>query len=417
VRELFGIRDYRLIWTGQAVSNSGDALTNLALLLTTQRLTGSTAAVATTAIAIALPTLLFGFVAGAYVDRWNRKRVMIVSDLFRTSFVLAFLLVTTVDRMWVLYVVAFIQASLGTFFSPAKSAYLPRIVGPDHLMSANSVSQMTQIVFGLIGTAIAGVIAAFNDTLALAYIIDAATFLVSLAAISLVRTDASPQRTADVETTILADIGVGLRVLSESRLLRGVLLGAGVMMLGLGAVNVLLVPLIVDDLMVPETWFAGFEGAQVVSMIAASAITASLAKRFGTTNLIVAGVVGISISVAAMSTVQAPWQMVVILFLVGWAIAPLQASAATLVQTEVDDSVRGRTGSALNTVLTGANVVSMAFAGTLAAGIGVRNVFLVSGAIGIVAAGLAALMFTGAVPKADTMHLSSRPEPAVAPAE
>ena len=168
-------------------------------------------------------------------------------------------------------------------------------------------------------------------------------------------------------------------------------------MLGLGAVNVLLVPLIVEDLMIPETWFAGFEGAQVVSMVAASAITAALARRFGTTRLIVAGAVGISIAVAAISTVQAPWQLVVILFLVGWAIAPLQASDSTLVQTEVDDSVRGRTGSALNTVLPGANVVSMAFAGTLAAGIGVRNVFLVSGAIGIVAAGLAAWMFKGAV--------------------
>ena len=257
-------------------------------------------------------------------------------------------------------------------------------------------------------------IAAFNETLALAYIIDAATFLISLAAISMVRTDASPQRTEAFETTILADIRVGLRVLSESRLLRGVLLGAGVMMLGLGAVNVLLVPLIVEDLMVPETWFAGFEGAQVVSMVAASAITATLARRFGTRNLIVAGVMGISVTVAAMSTVQAPWQMVVILFLVGWAVAPLQASVSTLVQTEVDDSVRGRTGSALNTVLTGANVVSMAFAGTLAAGIGVRNVFLVAGAIGFVAAGLAAWMFRGAVPKADTLHLSAQPEPVIA---
>jgi len=414
MRELFKIRDYRLIWTGQAVSNFGDALTNLALLLTTQALTGSAAAVATTAIAIALPTLLFGLVAGAYVDRWNRKRVMIVSDLFRTSFVLAFLLVTTVDRMWILYVVAFIQASLGTFFTPAKSAYLPRIVGADHLIAANSVSQMTQIVFGLIGTAIAGVIAAMNETLALAYIIDAGTFLISLAAISMVRTDGKSHRTEVEPTTILADIRVGLRILADSRLLRGVLLGAGVMMLGIGATNVLLVPLIVEELMVPETWFAGFEGAQVVSMIAASAITASLARRFGTTNLIVAGVLGIGVAVAAISTVQAPWQMVVILFLAGWAIAPLQASASTLVQTEVDDSVRGRAGSALNTILTGANVVSMAFAGTLAAGIGVRNVFLVSGAIAIVAAGLAAWMFRGAVPKADSMHLDDQPEPAVA---
>ncbi len=414
MRELFKIRDYRLLWTGQAVSNFGDALTSLALLLTTQRLTGSTAAVATTAIAIALPTLLFGFVAGAYVDRWNRKRVMIVSDLFRTSFVLAFLLVTTVDRMWILYVVAFIQASLGTFFSPAKSAYMPRIVGADHLMAANSVSQMTQIVFGLIGTAVTGIIASMSDTLALAYILDASTFLISLVAISMVRADAAPQRSEAVDTSIFADIKVGLEVLRGSRILRGVLLGAGVMMLGLGAVNVLLVPLIVEDLMVSETWFAGFEAAQVVSMVAASAIAASLARRFGSTRLIVAGVLGIGVAVAAMSTVQSPWQLVVILFLVGWAISPLQASVSTLVQTEVDDAVRGRTGSALSTVLTGANVVSMAFAGTLAAGIGVRNVFLVSGVIALAAAGLAASMFRGAVPRIEMAQAAAAAEPVAA---
>ena len=137
MRDLLRVRDFRLLWTGQAVSNFGDSLTNLALLLTAQRLTGSVAAVATTAVAVALPTLLFGMVAGAYVDRWNRKRVMIVSDLFRTSFVLLFLLVTTPDRMWMLYTVAFIQAALGTFFTPAKSAFVPKIVGTEQLLAAN----------------------------------------------------------------------------------------------------------------------------------------------------------------------------------------------------------------------------------------------------------------------------------------
>ena len=95
--------------------------------------------------------------------------------------------------------------------------------------------------------------------------------------------------------------------------------------------------------------------------------------------------------------------MVVILFLVGWAVAPLQASASTLMQTEVDDAVRGRTGSALNTMLTGANVVSMAFAGTLAAGIGVRNVFVVAGLIGVIAAWVAAWMFRGATPRVQAL--------------
>ncbi len=293
MKELLRIRDFRLLWTGQAISNFGDALTNLALLLTAQRLTGSTAAVATTAIAAALPTLVFGLFAGAYVDRWNRKRVMIVSDLFRSSFVLLFLLVTTADMMWLLYIVAFVQASLGTFFGPAKSAYLPRIVGKDNLLAANSISQMTQIVLGLAGTAVAGLIAATADTLSPAFLIDAGSFFLSLLMIALIRTDADPKAVQTPERPkILADVREGLSTVLRSPVLKGVLVGAGVLMFGLGATNVLLVPFIVDVLAVRETWFAAIEGSQVVSMVAASTLVALLARKIKATSIITLGLVG-----------------------------------------------------------------------------------------------------------------------------
>lgn len=394
MRELFSIRDYRLLWTGQAVSNFGDALTNLALLLTAQRLTGSTGAVATTAIAIALPTLLFGLIAGAYVDRWNRKRVMIVSDLFRTAFVLLFLLVTSVDLMWLLYTVAFIQAGLGTFFTPAKSAFIPRIVGSKNLLTANSVSQMTQITFGLAGTALAGLIAAMADTLALAYMIDAGSFLVSLAALSLISTNADPEPPDSTQSPrILDDVRIGLSTVWESPVLRGVLVGAAVVMFGLGAVNVLLVPFIVEDLAVPETWFAAIEASQVISMVAAGALVAALAKRLRPTTLITAGLSLIGLLTATMSAARAPWHLMVILFLIGWAITPLQASVSTLVQTEIPDGLLGRTGAALTTVTTAASVASMALAGVLASTFGVRGVFVLAGAVGVLAAVLTFIEF------------------------
>lgn len=396
MRELFRIRDFRLLWTGQAISNFGDALTNLALLLTAQRLTGSTAAVATTAIAAALPTLAFGLFAGAYVDRWNRKRVMIVSDLFRSSFVLLFLLVTTADMMWLLYVVAFVQASLGTFFGPAKSAYLPRIVGSENLLAANSISQMTQIVLGLAGTAAAGLIAATADSLAPAFLIDAGSFFLSLLMIALIRTDADPRPAqAPQRPKILTEVKIGLSTIVGSPILKGVLVGAGVLMFGLGATNVLLVPFIVEVLAVPETWFAAIEASQVVSMVAASALVAVLARRVKPTSIITLGLAGIGVAVMTMSLAQVPWHLMLILFLVGWAISPLQASVSTLVQSEVPDEMRGRTGSALSTVITGANVASMGLAGGLAAWLGVRSVFVVSGAFALAASALTLVLFRG----------------------
>ncbi|HEY5685813.1 MAG TPA: MFS transporter, partial [Acidimicrobiia bacterium] len=325
MRALFAIRDFRLLWTGQAVSNFGDALTNLALLLTAQRLTGSTAAVATTAVAVAMPTLLFGMVAGAYVDRWNRTRVMIVSDLLRTSFVLLFLLVTTPDRMWLLYAVAFIQAALGTFFNPARGALVPRIVPTDQLLAANSFSQMTQVAAGLVGTAVAGVIAAAFDTLALAYVIDAATFLISLTAIGLIRTDGAPEA---VPTTprIWADVRFGIASVGRSRILLGVMIGAAIVMFGLGAVNVLLVPFIVDVLAVPETWFAAIEASQVVPMVLAAGLVAVLGRRLRPTSVISWALTGIGVLVAAISLVRAPLHLMLVFFAVGWLITPLQAS-------------------------------------------------------------------------------------------
>ncbi|NND85165.1 MAG: MFS transporter [Acidimicrobiia bacterium] len=407
MKALFKIRDYRLLWTGQAVSNFGDALTNLALLLTAQRLTGSTAAVATTAIAIALPTLLFGMVAGAYVDRWNRKRVMIVSDFFRTSFVLLFLLVTTPDMMWLLYSVAFIQAALGTFFNPAKGALVPRIVPQDQLLSANSVSQMTQIVFGLIGTAIAGVIAATMETLALAYILDASTFVISLVAISMIRTQGIPERTDIAETHILRDIKEGIQTAFSSRVLVGILVGASILMLGVGAVNVLLVPFIVEDLAVSEAWFAAFEASQVVPMVIAATLVAALAARVKPTALITASLAGLGILLALMATATAPWHLMIILFFVGWLITPLQASISTLAQTEVEDHMRGRTGAALNTVLTGSQVASMALAGVAATALGTRSVFVIAGVIAVIASASTLVLFKGV-----RLRASAVPEPA-----
>jgi len=394
MRELFRIRDFRLLWAGQAVSNLGDGITNLALLLTAQRLTGSTAAVAGTAIAMALPTLVFGMVAGAYVDRWNRKRVMIVSDLFRTSFVLLFLLVTTPDRMWLLYSVAFVQASLGTFFTPAKSAFLPRIVGVERLLTANSVSQMTQIVFGLAGTAVAGVIAASFDTLAPAFLADAVTFFVSLSAISLIHTDALPRRLGG-SARVWSDVREGIKVATSSRVLTGVMIGAAIMMFGLGAVNILLVPFIVEVLAVPETWFAAIEAAQVVPMVLAATLVGVFASRLRPTTIISWMLGGIGTAVTVIALVTAPWQLMLILFLAGWMITPLQASVSTLVQTEVGDEMRGRTGAALNTVHSASQVLSMALAGIAATMMGIRGVFVLAGTIGVLAGLITWQLFRG----------------------
>jgi MFS family permease len=382
MRRLLAIGNFRKLWLSHLISSFGDALTNLALLITAQRLTGSTAAVATTAVAVALPQLLFGLFAGVLVDRWDRKRVMIASDLARAFLVLGFLAVGSSDRMWLLYVVAFVQASIGTLDNPARSSVVPQIVGQDNLLAANSFFQSTIIIVGVAGTATAGVIAGVFDTLAPAFVIDAATFALSAALVTLIAIDGRPSPADRLEKRgMWSELKMGLRYIVSSPMLRTVVVTAGVVMLGLGAVNVLLVPFIVDELAVPETWFGLLEAAQVTSMVLAGGLVAAAAQRIRPGRLLVVGLTGVAMVVAAMSLAQSVWHLIGLLFAVGWFVTPTQAAISTIVQTEVPLEALGRVSSSLGTISTTAQVASMALAGVAAAAFGLRTVFVVAGLI------------------------------------
>ncbi len=198
---------------------------------------------------------------------------------------------------------------------PARSAVLPQIVGKDELLAANSFFQSTIIVVGVAGTATAGVIAGIFDTLALAFVIDAATFAVSAALVAGIAIGGRPSPSiakGDRESDggMWRELRTGLRYIVSSSMLRMVVVTAGVVMLGLGAVNVLLVPFIVDELAVPETWFGLLEAAQVTSMVLAGALIAVVAKRIRPGSLLVIGLTGVAVVVAAMSLARSVWHLV-----------------------------------------------------------------------------------------------------------
>ncbi len=290
----------------------------LSLLLLANRVTGSTLALAGLAISIAGPSLVFGLISGVYVDRLDRRRVMIVSDALRGVLVLTFLFVRSADMIWFIYVVAFAVATVGTMFQPAESALLPRLVQEDSLLVANSISQTSRIIFNLAGTAAAGVIVGVADAVWPAFIIDSMTFLTSMVLISFIRTTKAdtPQKMPNPRE-VLTDLKYGFRVMLSSRPLTGVLITGSVAMLGLGAVNILIIPLIVEDLMVAETFFALLEASQVGGMILAGIVVAVLAARFRPTTLISGGMAGIAVAIAAMSGVRTVWHMAPVLFSVG----------------------------------------------------------------------------------------------------
>lgn len=393
LRELLRIRDYRYLWTAQVASDFGDNLTFLSLMLLVQRLTGSTVALATLMIVVTVPALVFSVVSGVYVDRFDRRRMMIISDLLRAVLVLGFLFVRSAELLPLLYGVAFAQATIGTLFNPARSAFLPRIVGEAKLLAANSVSQTSKIIFNVLGTTVAGVLAAVSESFAAAFVLDSLTFLGSGFLISRISTSGVPE--VGRSSRAWDDMKSGFGVMLGSRPLRAVLVAAAVAMLGLGATNVLLVPFIVDDLMISEAFFGLIEFAQVLAMVLAGSVIAMAAGRLRPTMLVGIGLLGVGLTIGTLSLPTELWQVLVILFMAGLSVAPTQAGVSTLTQTLIPDRMRGRVGGALSALVSGATVVSMGFAGLAAAAIGVRNVFLISGLISAVAGVLSLFMLKG----------------------
>ena len=112
-------RNFALLWTGGLVSLTGDWVLMIGLPIYVLILTHSVLATGVMLIAGRLPTLLFGAVAGVFVDRWNRKRIMVVSDMLSALWLLPLLFIASVDHVWIAYVVAFVESSIEQFFAPA----------------------------------------------------------------------------------------------------------------------------------------------------------------------------------------------------------------------------------------------------------------------------------------------------------
>jgi sugar phosphate permease len=182
----------------------------------------------------------------------------------------------------------------------------------------------------------------------------------------------------------------------SSRVVIGLMVAAAVLMLGLGAVNVLIVPFLIDDLRFSEAWFGPLEAAQVAGLVLAGSLMTILAQRARPRSVVSFGLAGLGASVAAFALVTAPWHMLVALFMIGWFLAPVQASVTTLLQTEVADELRGRIGSMFSTVVTFTNVASMALAGAAAALLGIRGVFVLAGTVALLSAVLAAILLRSA---------------------
>jgi len=234
--------DFRRLFIGQLVSQTGDWFNSVALFTLLLRLSGSGEAVGFILIIKLLPSFFVGPLAGVVADRFNRKTIMIVADVARGILVLGFLLVRSPDQVWLVYALAGVEIAIATFFDPAKSAAIPGIVSREELISANGLSGASWSVTLALGAAVGGVVTEVfgSDT---AFIVDSISFFVSAAYISAVRirSTSRPDRSKNLslaDATGVTDLIEGARYLKSNPRVMALLLvksgwglGGGVLLL------------------------------------------------------------------------------------------------------------------------------------------------------------------------------------------
>ena len=218
--------DFWKFWMGQTISTLGSSFTSFALPLLIFKLTGSPLNLALTVVANVLPYLLFGLVIGAWVDRVDRKRVMIAADLSRACVIASIPLVSVLGflSVWWIYAVAFVSSTLSICFDAANFAAIPSLVDQKDFVKANGRLQASYSTAKVAGPLLAGLLIVVVP-LPMLLLVDASSFLVSAESLMLIRVSFnSAAGEKKVPTSIRHDILEGLHYVLSHPILRWMIL-------------------------------------------------------------------------------------------------------------------------------------------------------------------------------------------------
>lgn len=386
---VFRNRGFSLLWAGQFISTAGSALTSLASGILVYRITHSALSVGLMLVATALPTLLVGLIAGVYVDRHDRLKIMIASDLLRAGlvFLIPFLIPHNITF---LYLIVMLSGTVGQFFDPARESVLPELASEKELAAANSLMSISTFGSTAVGFAASGLIASTMN-ISWAFYIDAVSFLFSAACVSFIRIEPLKVEGEGGISTVYQNLRSGLNFLFQNRVLRALFVTSVPVFASFGMWNSLLLPFALRALHATEFEYGLQEGLTSVGFVAASLLMAGLTDRLReaqwiTISFLVMGVIGVFYGLS--TTVPAAISLVIIS---GFFNAPSAIVRRTMIQRNTTREIRGRISSAFFVARSTIFLVGMLLAG-LADLVNVRYIVIFSGALLVGAAVWAALI-------------------------
>lgn len=403
-------KNFLSLWSGQVFSQLADKvyLVLMIAIISSRFQTGEQSIsgwVSAIMMAFTIPAVLFGSIAGVFVDRWSKKGVLVVTNLLRGILVLSIPLLLWVSKDWqpfvaglpvgfgILLGLSFLISTLTQFFAPAEQAAIPLVVQRQHLLSANSLYTTTMMALVVVGFAVGEPLLAIADTVTTGLgigvgmgkeLVVGGSYAIAGILLFLLKTDEKLPHTEQEPPHVWQDLRDGLRYLGQNHRIRNALIQLVILFSIFAALAVLAVRLAELIPGMRSSQFGFLLAAGGVGIAAGATLLGQFGQRFSHAQLSLYGSMGVAASLVGLSIfTKQLWLELALIALLGGFASLVAIPMQTTIQKETPAEMRGKVFGLQNNVINIALSLPLALAGLAETFIGLQAVFLSLAAVAI----------------------------------
>jgi len=373
-------RNISLLWLAQIISTAGDAIYQIALFWLVLDITGSSTTTGLIAMAAFLPAMLFGLYAGVIADKYNRKLIMIFSNLSQalTVIVVPILLYFGYRNMFLIAILAFVRASFSTFFPPALNALVPMITSKDRLIKVNSVLATSAQLAYLIGPLGAGLILSIVSIPYL-FVFDSISFIFAIILLTFVLLPKDNSKRS-VKSVSINEIFSGIKYAKDNKPL-GLLFILTIInnffIMGPAFIGMLI--LVKNALGGTASQYAFVEAGLAFGMLLGSIFVYRIGNRINIGKLLLIGMILDGITYSFMYLAGSVNYVFIFIVIHAFGIPMITISRTAIIQKHSPNKYHGRLFSLVHLSVVGVTALSAAVVGIVANYIDIKIIFLFIG--------------------------------------